>query len=288
MAAEARSRSIPVVYKYDPNTGNVTERKERLRTPDKWERVIYNAYVQLRNDFKKIHNSSENNLSEKWEILKRNFKYKNFEFSDKNASELDNVTDKVTYLWKAGMKNVNNHTIILKERVRIHTYYIDINRYENDASVIPVIPVIIFQPSWLPQNEDPNKEHIFLKFIESIKNKTIAKSESWADNSSTLYIVNDPRFLELSDDVKESIIATAGNFWTGNNGELYRFMKYNTMMKKKRAEDYAIEQAAHAKFNTILEMAKAPKIGPKFGSLGGSRRSRRRKTPSRKTRRTRK
>jgi hypothetical protein len=226
------SQSIPVVYKYDPNTGNVTERKEGLRTPDKWEHVIYNEYVQLKKDFIQLKDLDTNSF-EYWKKIVA--AHPKFELSD---TIIPKDLKKVTYLWSVPFLSHNAYKGHVKEKVRIYTY---------NASGIPVI---IFQPSWLPNYNDP-----LLQSFHGTK-KITAAHELWYDDKATLYIVDDPRFFNLNKNTEKDPLIAARTFWMG---ELPKFRK-----SEEETDSYTY----------------IPHKSPKKGG-------RRRKTPSRKTRRTR-
>jgi len=118
MAHEPGAQSVPLVFKYDPVNKTMNKRQEGLRTPDKWEHVIYNKYIDLRKKWKNYVDA-----------------IKKFELSElENPQKLDDIT----YQWREG-RNESGKPV--KEKVRIHRF-IHPQASQDDPHVI------IMQPSW--------------------------------------------------------------------------------------------------------------------------------------------
>jgi hypothetical protein len=152
-----------------------------------------------------------------------------FELSElKNPQKLDNIT----YQWRAGH---NESGKPVKEKVRIHRF-IHPQASQDDPHVI------IMQPSW--------------------QNWERGKPDTWDDINATLYIVDDPRFLDLDerDNTLNKVIMQAGLFWNGISG----LSKYRESIKQ--------------------EYNKSNMSKPQYSSHKGGRHTRR----TRRTRRTRK
>jgi len=118
MAHEPGAQSVPLVFKYNPVNKTMNKRQEGLRTPDKWEHVIYNKYIDLRKKWKNYVDA-----------------IKKFELSElENPQKLDDIT----YQWREGN---NEFRKPVKEKVRIHRF-IHPQASQDDPHVI------IMQPSW--------------------------------------------------------------------------------------------------------------------------------------------